>query len=104
MLNHRPFPGKREDAADLHGCGTLDFFWYVLLPLARPALSAISVLETIKAWNEQSLSLLVFTDESRWLLPLGIRQFQGKFGTDWGPVRAFVARLIIPAVLVCIFI
>lgn len=107
MLSRLPFPAnpaKREDAADLHECGTLDFFWYVRLPLARPALRAMSVLETIKAWNEQFLPLLVFTDESGWRLPLGIRQFQGQFGTDWGLVRAFVSHLINPAVLVYIFI
>ncbi|MBK9748648.1 MAG: carbohydrate ABC transporter permease [Anaerolineae bacterium] len=63
----------REDAADLHGCGTLDFFWYVRLPLARPALSTITVLQTIKAWNEFFLPRLVFTDDSGWPLPLGMQ-------------------------------
>src|SRR5262249_21158959 len=66
-----------EDASYIDGCGVLGFFWYVLLPLARPALGAVMVLETIVAWNEYFLPLLVFNDQSKWPLPLGITQFQG---------------------------
>jgi raffinose/stachyose/melibiose transport system permease protein len=95
----RAIPSELEDAAYIDGCGTLGFFWYVLLPLARPALGAVIVLQTIVAWNEYFLPLLVLTDDSKWPLPLGIMQFQGQYGTDWGRVMAFVSLLIVPAVL-----
>lgn len=99
----RAIPGELEDAAYIDGCGTLGFFWYVLLPLARPALGAIVVLQTIVSWNEYFLPLLILTDDSKWPLPLGIMQFQGQYGTDWGRVMAFVSLLMIPAVLFYIF-
>lgn len=99
----RAIPSELEDAAYIDGCGTLGFFWYVLLPLARPALGAVIVLQTIVAWNEYFLPLLVFTDDSKWPLTLGIMQFQGQYGTDWGRVMAFVSLLIVPAVLFYIF-
>lgn len=99
----RAIPSELEDAAYIDGCGTLGFFWYVLLPLARPALGAIIVLQTIVSWNEYFLALLVLTDDSKWPLTLGIMQFQGQFGTDWGRVMAFVSLLIVPAVLFYIF-
>lgn len=99
----RAIPSELEDAAYIDGCGTLGFFWYVLLPLARPALGAIIVLQTIVAWNEYFLPLLVFTDDSKWPLTLGMMQFQGQYGTDWGRVMAFVSLLIVPAVLFYIF-
>jgi raffinose/stachyose/melibiose transport system permease protein len=99
----RAIPSELEDAAYIDGCGTLGFFWYVLLPLARPALGAIVVLQTIVSWNEYFLPLLVLTDDSKWPLTLGIMQFQGQFGTDWGRVMAFVSLLIVPAVLFYIF-
>lgn len=95
----RAIPVELEDAAYIDGCDTLGFFWYILLPLARPALGAIFVLETIKAWNEYFLPLLVFNDEKKWPLTLGIMQFQGQYATDWGRVMAFVSLLIVPAVL-----
>ncbi len=99
----RAIPSELEDAAYIDGCGTLGFFWYVLLPLARPALGAIIVLQTIVSWNEYFLPLLVLTDDSKWPLTLGIMQFQGQYGTDWGRVMAFVSLLIVPAVLFYIF-
>ena len=99
----RAIPSELEDAAYIDGCGTLGFFWYVLLPLARPALGAVIVLQTIVAWNEYFLPLLVFTDNTKWPLTLGIMQFQGQYGTDWGRVMAFVSVLIVPAVLFYIF-
>jgi raffinose/stachyose/melibiose transport system permease protein len=99
----RAIPSELEDASYIDGCGTLGFFWYVLLPLARPALGAIVVLQTIVAWNEYFLPLLILTDDSKWPLPLGIMQFQGQYGTDWGRVMAFVSLLMIPAVLFYIF-
>jgi len=95
----RAIPGELEDASYIDGCSTLGFFWYVLLPLARPALGAVMVLETIVAWNEYFLPLLVLNDPKKWPLTLGIMQFQGQFGTDWGKVMAFVSLLIVPAVL-----
>ncbi|MFN8528765.1 MAG: carbohydrate ABC transporter permease [Anaerolineae bacterium] len=99
----RAIPSELEDAAYIDGCGTLGFFWFVLLPLARPALGAIIVLQTIVSWNEYFLPLLVLTDDSKWPLTLGIMQFQGQYGTDWGRVMAFVSLLIVPAVLFYIF-
>ncbi len=99
----RAIPSELEDAAYIDGCDTLRFFWYVLLPLARPALGAVVVLQTIVSWNEYFLPLLVLTDDSKWPLTLGIMQFQGQWGTDWGRVMAFVSLLIVPAVLFYIF-
>lgn len=99
----RAIPSELEDAAYIDGCNTLGFFWYVLLPLARPALGAIVVLQTIVSWNEYFLPLLVFTDTAKWPLTLGIMQFQGQYGTDWGRVMAFVSILIVPAIIFYIF-
>lgn len=99
----RSIPSELEDAAYIDGCGTFGFFWYILLPLARPSLGAIIVLQTITSWNEYFLPLLVLTDDSKWPLTLGIMQFQGQYGTDWGRVMAFVSLLIVPAVLFYIF-
>lgn len=92
-------PPELEDAAYIDGCTTLGFFRYILLPLARPALTAVATLQVIAGWNEYFLPLLVLNDSKMWPLPLGIMQFQGQFGTDWALVMAYVTLLIIPAIL-----
>jgi raffinose/stachyose/melibiose transport system permease protein len=92
-------PGELEDAAYIDGCTTLGFFRYILIPLARPALSAVATLQVIASWNEYFLPLIVLTDDAKWPLPLGIMQFQGQYGTDYARIMAYVTLLIIPAVL-----
>lgn len=96
-------PPELEDAAYIDGCTTFGFFRRVLLPLARPALTAVAVLQVIGGWNEYFLPLLVLNDANLWPLPLGIMQFQGQFGTDWARVMAYVTLLIIPAVVFYLF-
>jgi raffinose/stachyose/melibiose transport system permease protein len=96
-------PSELEDASYIDGCTTFGFFRYILIPLARPALTAVAVLQVIEAWNQYFLPLVVLNDQSQWPLPLGIMQYQGQFGTDWARVMAFVTLLIIPAVIFYLF-
>jgi raffinose/stachyose/melibiose transport system permease protein len=96
-------PTELEDAAYIDGCTTFGFFRHILLPLARPALTAVAVLQVIGAWNDYFLSLLVLNDPDLWPLTLGIQQFQGQFGTDWAPIMAYVTLLMIPAIIFYLF-
>jgi raffinose/stachyose/melibiose transport system permease protein len=95
----KAIPIELEDASYIDGCTPLQFFFYVLLPLARPAIGAVLVLQTIVAWNEYFLPLVVLNSDKKWPLTLGIMQFQGQYGTEWGLVMAFVTILLVPAIL-----
>ncbi|RMG89276.1 MAG: carbohydrate ABC transporter permease [Chloroflexi bacterium] len=99
----RAVPLELEEAAYIDGCTTIGFFRLILLPLTRPALMAVATLQTIYAWNEYFLPLIVLNDSELWPLPLGIQQFQGQFGTDWARVMAYVTLLIIPAIIFYLF-
>lgn len=92
-------PRELEEAAAMDGCTAPGFFVRVLLPLMRPALAAVLVLTVVGSWNDFFLPLLVLNNDKLWTLPLGIMQFQGQFGTDWGRVLAFVALSLIPTVV-----
>lgn len=96
-------PSELEDAAYIDGCSMFGFFRFILLPLARPALTAVATLQVIVAWNEYLLPLLVLNDPKLWPLPLGIMQFQGQYGTDYARIMAYVTLLIIPAVAFYLF-
>lgn len=96
-------PSELEDASYIDGCTTFGFFRHILIPLSRPAVTAVAVLVVITSWNEYFLPLLVLNDASLWPLPLGISQFQGQFGTDWSRVMAYVTLLIVPAVIFYLF-
>jgi raffinose/stachyose/melibiose transport system permease protein len=96
-------PRELEDASYIDGCSRFGFFRYILLPLARPAITAVATLVVVFSWNEFFLPLIILNDPDKWPLPLGIMQYQGQYGTDWARVMAFVMLLIIPAVIFYIF-
>ena len=91
-------PRELDEAAAIDGCSPAGFFVRVLLPLMRPALAAVVVLTLVASWNNFFLPLLVLNSEQLYTLPLGIMQFQGRFGTDWGKVLAFVSLALLPTV------
>ncbi len=92
-------PGELQDAAYIDGCTIFDFFWRILLPLARPAIAAVAVLSMIASWNELFLPLLVLNSEDKWTLPLGTMQFMGQFVSDWPLIMAFVSLSMVPTLI-----
>lgn len=96
-------PREIEDASYVDGATPLEFFWRILLPLARPGLSAVAVLTMVTSWNNFFLPLVVINTDKRWTLPLGTMQYQGQFGTDWGRVLAFVSIAMVPAIVFYLF-
>jgi len=96
-------PVELQDAASIDGCSAFDFFWRILLPLARPALSAVAALTMIVSWNDLLTPLVIIDREVLWTLPLGTMQFQGQYGMELNLVAAFVALSALPAVLFYLF-
>ncbi len=92
-------PRELEDATYIDGGTPVDFFWYVLLPLARPALAVIAMLTMVASWNNFLLPLLTLGDQSTWTLPLGIMQFQTEHLTDWAAIMAYITLCMIPAII-----
>jgi raffinose/stachyose/melibiose transport system permease protein len=96
-------PAELQDAAYIDGCNNFDFFWRIMLPLARPALAAVAALTMIVSWNDLLVPLVVLNSDHLWTLPLGTMQFQGQYGQDLALISAFVALSAIPTILFYIF-
>jgi raffinose/stachyose/melibiose transport system permease protein len=96
-------PRELDEAAAIDGCTPAGFFVRVLLPLMRPALASVAVLTMVGSWNNYFLPLLILNTETLYTLPLGIMQFQGQFGTDWGKVLAFVSLALVPTIIFYLF-
>ncbi len=103
----RPFfravPGELEAAAAIDGCSKLGFFWRILLPLSRPALTTVAILAFVTSWNAYLLPLLVFNDPSHFTLPLGVATFQSQYSQNTAAVFAFTALSMLPALLFFVF-
>lgn len=99
----RPFmrsvPGELEDAAALDGCSGFGFFWRILVPLSRPALTTVSVLAFVTSWNAFLVPLVVLNDTSRFTLPLGTAAFSTQYTQDTARIFAFTALSMVPALV-----
>ena len=93
----RSIPMELEDAAAIDGCGSLGFFFRILLPLARPALVTVAVLAIVSSWNQFLLPLVMLSDASQWTLPLGVTNFSTQYTTDTARILAYTTLALIPA-------
>lgn len=96
-------PVELQDAAYIDGCNAFDFFWRILLPLARPALSAVAALTMIVSWNDLLTPLVILNRDTLWTLPLGTMQFQGQYSSDLALTAAFVTITALPAIIFYLF-
>ncbi|NPV87811.1 MAG: carbohydrate ABC transporter permease [Anaerolineae bacterium] len=96
-------PAELQDAAYMDGCTPFGFYWRILLPLARPSLSAVAALTMIVSWNDLLVPLVALDKENLWTLPLGTMQFQGQYGQDLALIAAFVTLSAVPTVIFYLF-
>ena len=68
-------PQELLDAADLDGANPFQVFWFVVLPLARPALATITLFYIVFHWNEFFRAMIYITDQGKWPLQVVLRQF-----------------------------
>ncbi|CAG8999616.1 MAG: Diacetylchitobiose uptake system permease protein NgcG [Candidatus Celerinatantimonas neptuna] len=94
-------PKELEDAAILEGACWWQVIWYVLLPMARPAMLAFAVVSVTYHWNEYLWPLMVLSDPSKQLLTIGLVSFAmgAESGGDWGLVSAGTLMVCAPLVI-----
>jgi ABC-type glycerol-3-phosphate transport system permease component len=89
-----------EDAARLDGCSLLQTIWYVILPMARPGLIVVAVINFISFWNEYFLATVLASSQSLFTLPAGLAAtFVNKHDTNWPVMSAAVVLTLIPVIV-----
>jgi multiple sugar transport system permease protein len=98
-------PRDLEEAARIDGAGFFTTFTRVMLPLATPALAAVTILQFQGTWNSFFWPVVFLQDQNHWTLPLGLTFFRlsGGFGTNWPPLMATVVLATIPILLLYLF-
>jgi multiple sugar transport system permease protein/raffinose/stachyose/melibiose transport system permease protein len=82
-------PEELFEAARMDGASDLQVFLRVALPLVRPAMVAIAILQILTYWNDYVWPLLVLgSDDTKQTLVLGLVNFQTRYTTDYGPQLA----------------
>ena len=95
-------PRDLEDAARIDGCSKLGIWWHVALPLARPAIAVVVIINSLNVWNEYILATLLLSDKSLMPLQRGLMVFQGAHSVDYPVLMAGLTIAAVPIIVVCL--
>ena len=97
----KSIPVEIEEAAMIDGCGPLRTFFSVVLPMLKPTLVSVGILETMWLWNDYLLPYLVLDRKKYTTIPILIQYFRGSYGkVEMGPMMACIVLTIIPIIIV----
>lgn len=92
-------PVELEEAARMDGADRWTTFWYIVLPLARPALVVTGLFSFMTAWNEFILAATFMNDETSFTLPVVLQSYVGDYGTEWGHFAAGAVIVSAPVMI-----
>ncbi|GII96799.1 carbohydrate ABC transporter permease [Sinosporangium siamense] len=92
-------PRELEEAARLDGANPGQVFWHVMLPLARPGLSALAILTVMASWSSLLWPLVVVNSQDMMPLSVGLASFTGEHGTQFPSMLAASLMAMLPIVI-----
>ena len=97
-------PKEIEEAAAIDGCGPLRTYFSVVLPMLKPTLISVGILELMWVWNAYLLPYLVLDRTKYMTIPILVQYLKGSYGTvDLGATMAVILLSIVPIIVVYIF-
>ena len=97
----KALPLEIEEAAAIDGCGPFRTFFMVVLPMLKPALLSVGVLEIMWIWNDYQLPNLVL-DSNKYMTKPILKQYQkGSYGeVEHGETMALILLRIVPIIII----
>ena len=96
----KSIPLEIEEAAAIDGCGPIRTFFCVVLPMLKPTLISVGILELMWVWNDYLLPYLVLDINEYRTIPIHIQYLKGSYGTvDLGATMALILLSIIPVIV-----
>ena len=97
-------PLEIEEAAAIDGCGPIRTFFNVVLPMLKPTLISVGILELMWVWNDYLLPYLVLDITEYRTIPIHVQYLKGSYGTvDLGATMAVIMMAILPIIIVYLF-
>ena len=97
----KSIPIEIEEAAMIDGCNPLQTFFMVVVPILKPTMISVGVLEAMWVWNDYLLPTLVLDIKKYKTIPMLIQYFRGSYGkVEMGPMMASIMLTVIPIIIV----
>ena len=97
----KSIPLEIEEAAMIDGCNPFQTFFTIVLPILKPTLISVGILETMWVWNDYLLPYLVLDRKVYTTVPILIQYFKGSFGrVEMGPMMACIMLTVLPIIVI----
>lgn len=96
-------PDSLYYSARIDGASNWKYLWKIMVPIAKPSLYTIILLNALTCWNSFFWpSIIISTPENR-TLPFGLYTFMSEGGTEFGPYMAAATIVVVPMILLFLF-
>jgi raffinose/stachyose/melibiose transport system permease protein len=100
----KSIPIELDEAASLDGISYWRYLFSFVVPLARPALATIFILQAIAVWNDIILATILLPDATKSPVTLGLFAFQGTYTSQWGLLASATMIVAAPLVIAYVFL
>lgn len=95
-------PREIDEAAVIDGCGPIRLFIKIILPLLKPIISTLFVLNFMVVWNDFTMPLYYLNNSAKWPMTLAVYNFFGAFENSWNLVSADIILTLLPVLIIFI--
>lgn len=95
----KSIPLELEEAAALDGCSFHRMLFSIIMPMCKPILVTVGIIQFFYIWNEFTFALILIDSEKWMTVPVGITLFKGQYTTDFPKMMTAMVIAIFPAVL-----
>lgn len=100
----KSIPVELDEAAALDGCDYFQYVTRVVVPLIKPALATVALLQAIAIWNDLIYPMIYLTSREFYPITRGLMVFYGQFGTDWTRLSAATIMMVAPLIILFVFL
>lgn len=97
------FPVELEEAAKVDGLSRFGIYWRIALPLSKPALATLGILQFQGNWDSFLMPSFIASSDNMLTLPVGLQHYSFQFQTFWPQVMAGSVIVILPILVLYIF-
>lgn len=97
-------PFELEEAATVDGCTQVGVFFRIVLPMLKPIVATVVILDVLAMWNDFLLPFIIIKDQAKRTLPLTTYMFVGQYSTNYLLVCCGLVLTILPVIILYLFL
>jgi raffinose/stachyose/melibiose transport system permease protein len=95
----RMIPEELSNSARIDGCSEPKIFYKIIVPLIRPALAAVAIINFIPIWNDFWFPLILIRSDNMKTIPLATALLYGQYETNFGLIFAVLSMASLPVII-----